>query len=141
MACLEPSVFEQFSFINEVISTVYNFLDPSSDSDEVVDAESDPSVSLLQSKCNNEGYQKIKYVSSKASEKNYLDDYESGVIENKILLEVQLELDAFKTESLRTSTQILDFLGDVGGFYQALDLIIFLAAEYFSARYFLASIA
>ena len=52
-----------------------------------------------------------------------------------------MQLDAFKTESLRTSTQILDFLGDIGGFYQALDLIIFLIAEYFSARFFLASIA
>jgi len=39
------------------------------------------------------------------------------VIEDKILLEVELQLDAFKTESLRTSTQILDFLGDIGGFY------------------------
>jgi len=84
---------------------------------------------------------KLKYVSSKTSTLEYLDDYEKDVISNKILLEIQLEMDSFKTESLRTSTQILDFLGDLGGFYQAVDLLIFMIAEYFSARFFLASIA
>mmetsp|Transcript_11453 Transcript_11453/g.17248 ORF Transcript_11453/g.17248 Transcript_11453/m.17248 type:complete len:111 (+) Transcript_11453:658-990(+) len=56
-------------------------------------------------------------------------------------MEVQLELDPFKTESTRSSTQFLDFLGDIGGFYQALDLTIFMVAQYFSAKFFLASIA
>ena len=97
--------------------------------------------SAVSEKCANVGYQKIKFVGQKSSEKKYLDNYEAGVVENKILIEIELQLDAFKTESLRTSTQILDFLGDIGGFYQALDLIIFMAAEYFSARFFLASIA
>mmetsp|Transcript_13525 Transcript_13525/g.21094 ORF Transcript_13525/g.21094 Transcript_13525/m.21094 type:complete len:84 (-) Transcript_13525:293-544(-) len=50
-------------------------------------------------------------------------------------------MDAFKMESLRTTTQILDFMGDMGGFFQAIDLMIFLVAEYFAARFFLASIA
>lgn len=36
---------------------------------------------------------------------------------------------------------MLDVLGDVGGFYQAIDLIIFTLGEFFSAKFFIVSIA
>lgn len=52
-----------------------------------------------------------------------------------------LQLDPFKTKSERNSNQILDVLGDVGGFYQAIDLIIFTFGEFFSAKFFIVSIA
>lgn len=47
----------------------------------------------------------------------YLSDYEEDVIEDKILLEVILALDSFKVTSSRTTTGILDLLGDLGGFF------------------------
>ena len=43
--------------------------------------------------------------------------------------------------SLRSSTKILDFVGDIGGFYQAVDLCIFLIGNYFSAHFFIQSIS
>ena len=94
-----------------------------------------------QNECESASFEKLKYISTRSSSKSYLDDYEAGVIPDKILIEIQLQLDPFKTTSTRSSTQFLDFLGDIGGFYQALDLVIFMAAEYFSAKFFLASIA
>lgn len=49
------------------------------------------------------GYEKIKYISSDSFDQQYLDNYEQGVIENKILLEMVLQLDPFKTKSERNS--------------------------------------
>jgi len=57
------------------------------------------------------------------------------------LLELSIEQDAFKTVSKRTTTQILDFIGDIGGFYGAVDLCVFLIAQYFSAQFFIQSIS
>jgi hypothetical protein len=58
-----------------------------------------------------------------------------------ILLEVVLALDPFKTVSERVSTSILDYLGDLGGFYQALDILVFMIGSFFSSKMFLASLA
>ena len=52
--------------------------------------------------------------------------YEEGLFQDIILLEVVLSLDPFKTVSERVSTSILDYLGDLGGFYQALDILVFM---------------
>ena len=56
-------------------------------------------------------------------------------------MEVILKLDPFKTVSTREANQILDVLGDVGGFYQAIDILLFTFGEFFSAKFFIASIA
>ena len=45
------------------------------------------------------------------------------------------------TVSTRTSTKILDFLGDIGGFYATVDLFLFMFGQYFSAKFFFTSIA
>ena len=50
-------------------------------------------------KCQNVGYEKVKYIGSQAFEQKYLDNYENGVITDKILMEVILKLDPFKTVS------------------------------------------
>jgi len=44
--------------------------------------------------------------------------------------------DTTKTASYRSSTMILDFLGDIGGFKEALMLLLFLFGEYFSSLLF-----
>mmetsp|Transcript_11629 Transcript_11629/g.17645 ORF Transcript_11629/g.17645 Transcript_11629/m.17645 type:complete len:160 (+) Transcript_11629:2274-2753(+) len=56
-------------------------------------------------------------------------------------MEVVLQMDPFKTESLRSTTQILSFLGDIGGFNNALRLMMGTFGTFFSARFFLASIS
>ena len=83
----------------------------------------------------------MKYLKNKDTFKNYLDDYEGGLFQDKMLLEVTLQLDPFKTISERISTSILDYLGDLGGFYQAIDLLVFMIGQFFSSRLFIASIA
>ena len=42
--------------------------------------------------------------------------------------------------SLRSSTKILDYLGDLGGFYATIDLFLFMFGQYFSAKFFFQSI-
>ena len=41
---------------------------------------------------------------------------------------------------MRGSTQILDFLGDIGGFKEALLIILVTFGEYFSAKFFIAQV-
>lgn len=67
--------------------------------------------------CRSSTFQKLKYLKNKDIEKKYLNDYEAGLFEDKMLLEVVLQLDPFKTISERVSTSVLDYLGDLGGFY------------------------
>lgn len=50
---------------------------------------------------------------------SYSDFYDISLIKEQngqILLEIVLNQDSQKTASFRDSTQILDFLGDIGGF-------------------------
>ena len=61
---------------------------------------------------------------------------------DKILLEVVLKLDPFKTVSKRLiTTSILDFIVAFGGFYTAIDLLLLMFGQFFSSRLFKASIA
>ena len=69
------------------------------------------------------------------------DIYEFGVIKERILLEIELKLDPFIKKSQRSSTEILDLLGDIGGFYATADLFLFLLGGYFSNVFYKAAIA
>ena len=91
--------------------------------------------------CYHKSYSKIKFLKSFDTLRGYLDDYEAGLFRNKILLEIILQLDPFKTTSERLNMNILDFFGDLGGFYQAIDLLVFLFGQFFSAKLFIASIS
>jgi hypothetical protein len=46
-----------------------------------------------------------------------------------------------KQLSNRESTQILDFLGDIGGFKEAIFLLVVTFGEYFSAKFFISKVA
>ena len=72
--------------------------------------------------------------------KNYLDDYEKAFFDDKMLLEVILRLDPIKKEWERSSANVLDFLGDLGGFKEALNIIVVGTATFFSSKFFIASI-
>ena len=56
-------------------------------------------------------------------------------------MELNLQQDSIKQISDRTSYQILDFLGDVGGFQGSLIIILYLFGEFFSSKLLAASIA
>lgn len=42
---------------------------------------------------------------------------------------------------MRSSTQVLDFIGDVGGFQGAIILIFFVFGEFFSERFYTANLS
>ena len=67
--------------------------------------------------------------------------YEAGLFDDKILLEVVLKLDPFKTTTRRTSEGVLTFLAKLGGFKNALNLIVGWIGTYFSGKLFMASIS
>ena len=85
--------------------------------------------------------QKVKFNKYFQEFTTYNENYELGLINDRILLEIAVAQDAFKTISMRSSTKILDFIGDIGGFYGSVDLFIFLIAEYFSAKFLMQSVS
>ena len=50
-------------------------------------------------------------------------------------------MDSFKTVSVRSSVEILDFLGDIGGFQGAIEMIFGFFGTWFSAKFIIAAIA
>ena len=91
--------------------------------------------------CDAQQFMKLKFARNEAKLKYYKDYYEEDVIEDQILGEISLTLDSFKTETKRGSTEILDYLGDIGGFVAAIQMFFVIVGEYFSAKYFMSSIA
>ena len=54
---------------------------------------------------------------------------------NKILLEIQLELNQYETTTERNSTDIFEWLGDIGGLEYILAMVIEVLSSYFSAKF------
>ena len=50
-------------------------------------------------------------------------------------------MDQFKSESSRETTQVYDYLGDIGGFQSAFSLLFSVIAGFFSSRYFASDVA
>lgn len=84
---------------------------------------------------------KLKYAGVKSYEHKYSDFYEEGVITDRILTEFILKMNSYKSTQKRESTQFLDFLGDIGGFEGAIEMIFVVIGGYFSAKFMLLSIA
>lgn len=73
-------------------------------------------------------------------EKALRNDYDFGEVDGRILLELSISLDQFKTETVRQTTDILSMIGDVGGFMGAFTMLISVVGAFFSDLYFKASI-
>ena len=58
-----------------------------------------------------------------------------------MLAKIYFKLDNFKEVSIRSSVEILDFLGDIGGFMGALEMIFVIFGSYFSGKFMLAKLA
>ena len=50
-------------------------------------------------------------------------------------------MDSFKTVNVRSSTEILDFIGDLGGFNDAVTMLFAVAGAFFSSRFVTAALA
>ena len=84
---------------------------------------------------------KLKYAGVDTADHKYSEFYEEGVITDRILTEFILKMDSYKSTQQRQSTQFLDFLGDIGGFEGAIEMIFVVIGGYFSAKFMLLSIA
>ena len=69
------------------------------------------------------------------------DEYGAKVVKGKTLYEFQLSLDQFKSVNQRSSTQVYDYLGDVGGFQAAFTSVFATVGAFFSTRFYASSIA
>jgi hypothetical protein len=52
-----------------------------------------------------------------------------------------IKLDHYKTVNVRSTDEILDFMGDIGGFNDALVMIFATFGGFFSSRFVIASLA
>lgn len=50
-------------------------------------------------------------------------------------------MSSLKTTNVRSTTTALDFFGDLGGFHQSVDFMVFALGEWFAFKFFLQSIA
>jgi len=94
--------------------------------------------------CKSKFFKKVKYSSLQEATRKYSDYYDTKLFssnEDIILLQITVMQDSVKTINNRSSTKILDFIGDVGGFQQAMLMLFYMIGEYFSAKYLLKSIA
>ena len=66
-----------------------------------------------------------------------MTEFELNVLQDRIYLELQLGLGSFKSTNMRSSSTVLDMLGDVGGFHQSIGFFFFMFGEFFAAQFFL----
>ena len=106
-ACLEGSPTEELMIWNPLSVKIPEILfgtEPA-DSDGKLECDSGDPI------------EKFKYLSGESTTKNLVDDYEVGVIEDKILMEISLGMSSNKMVSTRSTTTALDLFGDLGGFH------------------------
>ena len=72
--------------------------------------------------------------SSVTKEKRSDIELHRGTFNNKILFEIVMIADTKLTRSKRESIQILDLLGEIGGFYEAAFVIVSLFGNYLSFK-------
>ena len=109
-----------------------------------IDYETDEEGGQEDFECDDEtqtGYQKIVFERFGHESKKFLEDYEAGVVEDKILLELQVGMVGFKNVYERSSSSVLDLLGDIGGFNDFMNLMVAWIGEFFAAKFFMQSIA
>ena len=79
---------------------------------------------------------KLKYSVMVNQEFLFRSAYSHDMMPNRILLEINLELDQFKSTTSRVSNDIYEMLGDVGGLQQVLWIAVGIFAEYFSSKFY-----
>ena len=72
---------------------------------------------------------------------NFTDSYGDGVIDERILTEIQIGLDGEKLYSERSSFGILDLFGEIGGFMEFVEIMLAPIGVFFSTKFFLSEIA
>lgn len=133
---------DQINFLKSLLQTLFDFIKNYIIKDErkevLMQPEEPPEPD---NGCEGISYTKLKLTQKSNEVKKYSATYEPSLIKSNqfyILEFIQLKQDSYKSTSDRSSTQILDFLGDIGGFQGAIVLILITAGQYFSAKFFIA---
>ena len=132
---------DQMNFLGDLQSQLTSAFDKYVLSNEEVVSNS---TDTQEDACSGNFFRKIKYVSTNAVTKTFTDWYDSDLLvinNNVILMEISIKQDSSKTISARSSTEVLDFLGDIGGFKEAIMIIMVTFGEYFSAKFFVSTVA
>ena len=117
----------------EVVDMIMSHINPGAKEKELAQKVQDAGGKPLKSDwvdpfedlCDGEFYRKYKFSQNHGETKLYTDYYDPEIAEDDevIILELTLKQDSIKTVSERSATEILDFLGDIGGFQGALIMI------------------
>lgn len=132
--CLEANPWDDLSFFRSAIPKTLEFF---TGTNQVTDKEK---TAFRCGSASSTPFEKLVFSDLKDGTKRYLDEYETGVITDRILLELQIAMAAEKLYSERSSSTILDLLGDIGGFNDFMDLIVVWFATFFSSKLFLRDI-
>ena len=139
--CLEPGFLDQIYFMKDLWKMVKSYLPKTSNS--TLSSKNTPkelAENLSSNNCDGSFFKRIKLAEHKPLTVIFSDHYDAALLSDHpgvVLLEVELSQDNLKDISVRSSTQILDYLGDTGGFLGSVIVIFYLFGEYFSSRYFI----
>ena len=150
--CLQPHWTNQMMFTEEFERSFYevvnmvkkHFLPSNSPSNSTGNTPNTKWIDPFEDLCDGEFYRKYKFSDNHGESRLFTDYYDPQVVAEDhevIMLELTLKQDSIKTVSERSATEILDFLGDIGGFQGALIMIFMMVGQYFSSRFFDAKIA
>lgn len=132
--CLEGHFLDQLAKITkEMLKMIQAPISAAND-------DSSEPTSFLQ-ECDNIQFWRLKYADNTKDVKVTDDYYEPQNMEDIILQELILTVDPFKTLCNRVSTQVLDYMGDLGGFTDAIFMLLAIFGEYFSHKFLQANIA
>jgi hypothetical protein len=85
--------------------------------------------------CDGPKLQKLKFSHISRGVHRFQHSYSYAMMKDKILLEISLELDQFETKTQRDSTDIFEWLGDIGGLQLVMEVVLGTVAQFFSAKY------
>ena len=148
VSCLEAHYMDQVNFIGDLASSIKDGIGKLANDIKGVNQTDTTSLQELanpdQAACGSTFFQRVKYSKHQGATMKFSDYYDTKLFsdnDDTILLQITLQQDSVKSTNFRSSTQILDFIGDVGGFQQAMLMLFYIIGEYFSAKYLLKSIA
>lgn len=124
---------DQINFFGELFETYKETLAPDGPS-----GQNDKFMSRVEDKCDGDYFIRLK-AAKWSHEERLFNDYISSFYSTNdplIIMDIVINQDSVKSINERQSTQILDFLGDIGGFKEALIIILATLGEYFSAKMF-----
>lgn len=133
--CLEGGIWDQFFFFRDIVdklTALFGTEEKKSNANPEKDA------------CASSFFEKIKFDSESKESVSLWSKYDRDMLADmdyEVFMELSMVQSPTKIISSRSTTQILDFLGDVGGFYGSLVLMLYLIGEYFSSHLLEASIA